>query len=231
MDLELIKNVTSVLVAMVTAGVALLAGLRARKLGYWRAFNTSDSSADLEVTTAAIKKVISETAPDASPESKQYVLLREYHAQGIAQSKISFWFSLVFAALGFAVIIMGLLTLQADKDFSKQTGTFVNLLAGTIIDSVSALFFVQSNKSRQLMSDFFDKLRVDRKLEESLRLAKDIHNPDLRDRLQTLIALNFSDVKPADGLLASLLGVEMHQLKPVTAVTEADMDKSGRASA
>ena len=82
------------------------------------------------------------------------------------------------------------------------------MLAGTVIDAVSALFFVQSNKARQLMSEFFDKLRVDRKLEESLRLCNDIHNPDLRNRLRTLIALNFSDVKPREELLSSILGIE-----------------------
>ncbi len=59
------------------------------------------------------------------------------------------------------------------------------------------------------MSEFFDKLRVDRKLEESLRLCNEIHNPDLRDRLRTLIALNFSDVNPEDELLASILGVDL----------------------
>lgn len=59
------------------------------------------------------------------------------------------------------------------------------------------------------MSEFFDKLRIDRKLEESLRLCNDIHNPDLRDRLRTLIALNFSDVKPNDELLASILGIDL----------------------
>jgi hypothetical protein len=35
---------------------------------------------------------------------------------------------------------------------------------------VSALFFVQSNRARNLMTAFFDKLRQDRSLEEALRL-------------------------------------------------------------
>ena len=174
-----------------------------------------------------IKRLIAEAVPEASPEDKQYLLLREYPAQGIAQSKISFWFSLVFAALGFGVIVSGLLALQADKEISKQAGSFIDMLAGTIIDSVSALFFVQSNKARQLMSEFFDKLRIDRKLEESLRLCSDIHNPDLKDRLRTLIALNFSDVKPKDELLASILGIDLLK-ENLPTIAEAPVAKPGQ---
>jgi len=102
--LDLLRDITSTVVGIVTAGVAVLTMLRARKQGGWRAFS-SEPTSDLESTTAEIRKAIAEASPDASPESKQYILLREYHAQGIAQSKISFWFSLVFAALGFGVII------------------------------------------------------------------------------------------------------------------------------
>ena len=151
----------SAVVAVVTAVVAVFTLLRARKMGGWQA-SRLDSPQHQESTHEDIKRLIAEAVPEASPEDKQYLLLREYHAQGIAQSKISFWFSLVFAALGFGVIVSGLLALQADKEISKQAGSFIDMLAGTIIDSVPALFFVQSNKARQLMSEFFDKLRIDR---------------------------------------------------------------------
>src|SRR5208283_5064696 len=136
----------SAFVGLVTAAVAVLAFLRARKLGGWKAFSTA-TSPGLESEAEEIKRLVTEAIPEATPENRQYLLLREYHAQGIAQSKISFWFSLVFAALGFGVIVSGLLTLQADKEFSKQAGSFITMVAGTIIDAVSALFFVQSNKA------------------------------------------------------------------------------------
>jgi len=198
----------------------------ARPETWWLARFGLGSSPDVEVTTEELKKSISEAAPDVSPENKQYLLLKEYHAQGLAQSKVSFWFSLVFAALGFGVIVMGLLTLQSDKEFPKQAASFITMMAGTIIDAVSALFFVQSNKARQLMSEFFDKLRVDRKLEEAMRLAKEIHNPDLRDRLQTLIALNFSEVKTAESLLSSLLGIQLQPNSAIDVVLESAKDKT-----
>jgi hypothetical protein len=85
---------------------------------------------------------------DAQAADKQYLLLREYHAQGLAQSKISFWFSLVFAALGFAVIVSAIFTLQPGERLLDQGRTFISLVAGTVIDAVAALFFVQSNKAR-----------------------------------------------------------------------------------
>lgn len=209
MNIYSLRDWLSVLVALITAFVTVLTFLRARKLGGWKAFS-SDPSAEIEAETEKFKQLVKEGLPEGTPESRQYLLLREYHAQGIAQSKISFWFSLVFAAIGFGVIVMGLLTLQADKEFSKQAGSLVTMLAGTIIDAVSALFFVQSNKARQLMSEFFDKLRIDRKLEESLRLCGEIqHSTVMRDRVRALIALNFSDVKPKEELVAAILGIEM----------------------
>lgn len=117
---------------------------------------------------------------------RQYVLLRQYHSQGLAQSKISFWFSLVFAALGFGVILLSIASANPQGKWTEQGRSFVTFAAGTIIDAVSALFFVQSNKARQLMTDFFDRLRIDRKLEESLRLAGEIQTQELGGRLKVI---------------------------------------------
>ena len=91
--------------------------------------------------------------------------MREYHAQGLSQSRVSFWFSLVFASLGFAIIALsvGIFLQRVDNPnvgWLETAGKPVfTLVAGTVIDAVSALFFVQSNKARQLMTEFFDKLR------------------------------------------------------------------------
>jgi hypothetical protein len=146
--------------------------------------------------------------PDAATVDRQYLLLREYHAQGLAQSKISFWFSLVFAALGFAVIVSAIFTLQPESKLLEQGRTLITLIAGTVIDAVAALFFVQSNKARQLMVDFFDRLRNDRKLEESLKLAIALPDVELRRRLHAFLALSFADIKPTDTFLAALLGIQ-----------------------
>jgi hypothetical protein len=62
------------------------------------------------------------------------------------------------------------------------------------IHEVAALFFVQSNKSRQLMVDFFDKLRVDRKLDEALRLASSVDDKKTGSNLKALLSLNFAEI-------------------------------------
>src|SRR6267142_5240533 len=142
--------------------------------------------------------------PDDSPGGRQYKLLQDYHSQGLAQSRISFWFSLIFASLGFFVIIGSLLTLDKSEKFTEQGRSFASFVAGLVIEAVSALFFVQSNRARALMTEFFDKLRADRKLEESLRLAGEIPEATLQSRAKLLLSLNFGDVKLNDALLLSV---------------------------
>jgi hypothetical protein len=142
------------------------------------------------------------------------VLVQQYHAQGLHQSKISFWFSIISAGVGFIVIIYGaLLALspthgQISAEFRDLTpaagaqGTLTQtmiepllvMVSGAIIDAVAALFFVQSNKSRLLMSDFFDRLRVDRKLEEALALIRDIKSEEVAGRTQALLAINLAEI-------------------------------------
>lgn len=158
--------------------------------------------------------------------SPQNALMEEYHAQGLSQSRISFWFSLVFASLGFAIIALSIgVFLQGNPAASggwlESAGKPVfTLVAGTIIDAVSALFFVQSNRARQLMTEFFDKLRIDRKLDEALQLMKDIDDPVIASRIKGIVALTFSDV-PLDKLaLSDMLGALKPQIEPATTSTD-----------
>jgi hypothetical protein len=117
--------------------------------------------------------------------------------QGLSQSRISFWFSLISASLGFAIIALSIvLFLQSvetninsipDRIVAASKLLFT-LVAGTVIDAVAALFFVQSNKARQLMVEFFDKL------DEALSLIEKIPDPIIASRVKSIVALNFSDV-------------------------------------
>lgn len=160
-----------------------------------------------EAEIAAERDKLPPSAESGSISERQYLLLREYHAQGLAQSKISFWFSLVFAALGFLVIITAIFAINPNVKITEQGRAVAAIISGTVIDAVSALFFVQSNKARQLMVDFFDRLRSDRKLEESLNLASSLSDIELKARLCTLLSLSFADIKPTDAFLVSLMGI------------------------
>jgi hypothetical protein len=141
------------------------------------------------------------TKPLIPIDERGRALLDEYHAQGLSQSKISFWFSIIFASLGFLIIASALLRVNIGASMSNQAPTIISLISGTVIDAVSALFFVQSNKARQLMTEFFDRLRKDRKFEEALRLAGSVKDPSLQSRLQTLLALSFAELNPPDDML------------------------------
>lgn len=197
-----IETITSLISALVTVVGVLFASAAVISIFRGRGGGTVRG---LEAEVEQIRHRIAEPHQEAA--DKQYLLLREYHAQGLAQSKISFWFSLIFAALGFAVIVSAVFTLQPGERLLDQGRTFISLAAGTVIDVVAALFFVQSNKARQLMVDFFDRLRKDRKLDESLKLALDIPDAELKSRLYTLLSLSFAEIAATDVFLVSLLGI------------------------
>jgi hypothetical protein len=91
------------------------------------------------------------------------------------------------------------------RAITEQGATLVGLVAGTVIDAVSALFFVQSNKARLLMTEFFDRLRTDRKFEESLRIADGIPDTEAQSRLKVILAINFAGVNSNDAMLRELL--------------------------
>lgn len=84
----------------------------------------------------------------------------------------------------------------SDADtLSKYASAIIGLVSGTIIQSVGALFFMQSNRARRQLAEFFDRLRRDRRFDEALRLVRDVSNPDKRADLQRDIALAL--IKPS----------------------------------
>lgn len=54
------------------------------------------------------------------------------------------------------------------------------------------------------MTDFFDKLRTDRKFDESLKLANEIPDDTLRSKLKVILAISFAVVKGSDNILSIL---------------------------
>src|SRR5205807_2632523 len=103
----------------------------------------------------------------AEQDERRYRLLREYAAQGLAQSKMSFRVSLLAAALGFGVILVGVALAIVGKSPEQS---LVPVVAGAVVETVGGLFFVQDRRTQQTMINFFDKLREDRKLDEALSL-------------------------------------------------------------
>ena len=116
--------------------------------------------------------------------------LSEYYSQVLSQSKVSFWFSLIFASIGFTVILLGAFTFVEEKISSSV----VTMISGLIIDSISALFFVQSKSAQKSMSDFFEKLRQDRGISDSKEICETISDPTTKDAIKVRLALHLAGI-------------------------------------
>jgi hypothetical protein len=105
--------------------------------------------------------------------------------------------SLLFAGLGFAVILSGA-AIAVARD-SVASGV-LPAISGTIVEAVAGLFFVLSTRTQRVMVAFYDKLREDRRLEESLRLVPGVPDKEMASRLQVLLALQLAGVDELDSL-------------------------------
>lgn len=95
--------------------------------------------------------------------------------------------------------------------------TAVTLVAGAIVEAVAGLFFVQSNRARRLMTEFFDRFRADQRLEQALRLANGMSDAQLQSRLHAALALSFGQVALNHDLLGTVL--ELVRREPSLAAT------------
>lgn len=127
-------------------------------------------------------------------------LLERYYLQVLLQYKVTFWFSLVFAAVGFGLIAIG-----AFQYFDLGIKSAVSrLIAGIVGDAVAALFFVQSRWAQRTMRDFSEKLRQDRRLAETRKLCESIESPEQRDALRIRLALQGAEVENAHECASSI---------------------------
>lgn len=122
--------------------------------------------------------------------------LSSYYQQVLYQSKVSFWFSLIFASLGFLMIILSIF-LYNEGHLDKSV---LSLISGLLIDGVSALFFVQSNKAQKAMGDFFEKLRLDKNNLEARQVCDLIEDKKLRDITKVQLTLKLAEIIPSKEL-------------------------------
>jgi len=151
------------------------------------AFELEGNSTEILQLKHSIAEASGKVTKDVPFEIEQ---LANYYSQILNQSKISFWFSLIFASLGFAVIVVAAFLFQG-----AETGsTIAQFTAGVIMDAVAGLFFVQSRNAQKSMSEFFDKLRNDRSQAESRALCETIESPEAKDALRVHLALYYAGV-------------------------------------
>jgi hypothetical protein len=145
----------------------------------------------------------------------------QYHAQSLAQSRISFWFSIGAARFGFLVIILGVATLFFGI---STTPSYASISAGVIIDAVAALFFTQSNRARKQMTEFFDKLRRDRQFNESLRLCDSITDGYIQSLLKVQLSLFFAGVPAGDDIAQKLASLQPSPSENASSTSQSNRD-------
>jgi hypothetical protein len=128
---------------------------------------------------------------DFAADDRRYALLRAYAQQSLNQTRLSFFASLSAAGLGFVVIIIGaMLSIVQTNPINGITA----VIAGTIIDAVSLLFFSQDRRHQRTMFEFFERLREDRKLDEALLLMRTSQPGALQARVHAAMTLHFANV-------------------------------------
>ncbi|RYY22985.1 MAG: hypothetical protein EOP62_21675 [Sphingomonadales bacterium] len=146
-----------------------------------------------EMTSSDVRAIQSpgdSGALDAQAPAFEVTALANYYNQALSAAKISFWFSLGFASIGFGVIIFAFVSHSA----ADMAGTVLKVVSGTIIDAVAGLFFVQSTAAQKSMSEFFDKLRLDRLNVEARDLIAQIENSERRDQLRAQLVLKYAGI-------------------------------------
>jgi hypothetical protein len=164
------------------------------------------------------------STPVFRKEDETYKILREYSAQGLGQSRVSFNVSIGFAALGFLVLLVGVIV--AIFAHTSRSSAIIPVISGGIVEAVSALFFTVNARAQKVMVEFFDKLRDDRRIEEALRLRSTITDEGIANRLQVLLALQFVTADEAPALLRQIVD----PWGPSSGYSAATAARSGEAS-
>lgn len=117
---------------------------------------------------------------------------QSYHIQGLNQARCGFYLSIAGAIIGFIIIVISLILI-----FFKNDGvsSIISMVGGTILESVSILFFSISNKANERVSDSFDKLRLDSNIVNSIELCKTIDDVHIKDEVKVKLALYLVGIK------------------------------------
>ena len=176
-------------ISVIAGLIVIIAAFRSGALAEVRfgSFSFKASSKAKEEGQKLFESIKASSEKDLPFETEQ---LAKYYGEVLAQSKVSFWFSLIFAVVGFLVIIIAAFMYSNQADSTA----FVQMIAGAIIDAVAGLFFVQSRRAQKSMADFFDKLRLDRQHTDSKKMCESIENTIARDALKIELSLYYAGV-------------------------------------
>ena len=181
--------------AFIAVGSVVVFVISAVRSGAIKQIRFGSISIEGGITASEIAKIErSSDSKDSEPKSAikpfEIPALANYYNQALSRANISFWFSLIFASIGFGVIIFAFLS----HNSTDVSGTIIKVISGTVIDAVAGLFFVQSTNAQKLMGDFFEKLRLDRLNAEAREMISEIENVERRDQLRAQLILKYSGI-------------------------------------
>lgn len=183
---ERLFEVMAATAAVVSVAFGLFSALRS---GVIKSVRFGSIAIEGGISEADIQKI--ESVSDGNAQPFEIKALASYYNQALSRANISFWFSLIFASVGFGLIVFALFS----HDSTDATGTIIKVASGTVIDAVSALFFVQSTNAQKSMSEFFEKLRLDRLNAEAREMIAEIEDPERRDQLRAQLILKYSGIE------------------------------------
>jgi hypothetical protein len=158
----------------------------------------------------ALEVRLAELEAGQETDQREFAVQREYHALGLAQSKVSFTLGYVFGALGALVVLAGAIKALFFADTSSQaTVGILTATAGVIPEALAGLLFVSASRAAKTMAENFDRGRADRDLAAAQHIAAEMQDRALGDRLQAVLALSMAHASIDDAALRLV-----HQLDP-----------------
>ncbi len=199
-DFSQLSEIAAVVIGFVAVVFSIVASIRSGALKSIRlgSFEIHGAGKEIEQAREVIRTITEPGSHQVPYETEQ---LANYYAQVLGQSKTSFWFSLVFASIGFLIIVLAAF-MHSDVESGSTIARFI---AGGIVDAVAGLFFVQSKRAHESMAGFFDKLRRDRNHLEARKLCKSLESSEARDALGVRLALHYAEVNTPDAIAESIM--------------------------
>ena len=190
------KELVAGIAASISVAIAFAALIGSFKAGVLKKVKFGAFELEASEEAVAFREALTQRSGDEKEVPFEIEQLTNYYTQILAQSKVSFWFSLIFASLGFATIVVAAF-LYSDGSGAATAAQFI---AGMIMDAVAGLFFVQSRNAQKSMGEFFDKLRSDRLHMESRTLCDSVNNDSAQDALRVHLSLHYAGVSEADSI-------------------------------
>lgn len=117
------------------------------------------------------------------------VAKKNYHDQRLSQSKWAFRLSLWGSVVGIVVIVFGIW-----KSVSLGKMELVPIISGSVLETISGLFYYISNMANEKITEFFQELTKDSNVKEAIGLSEKVTDDNIRDELLVKLSLHLSGI-------------------------------------